>query len=282
MNRAPRRLAPIPFWLLCALFLASGCAGTPDIAHDKDKSTPPNLERLASDAQRARDRIRAQLSQSPDSELRESLRMLDRILEYAEKVKADPSQFDPEKTEAYNRKIRIIQGNIERFNDPAFQASVAFPGGAYRIDDLPPDQKGKLQRLAATVSRTVGDLHRRRPAHSIRITFKSVGYTDENPIAAGSRLEAAVRDEIDDLAPPGPARRRQYNQILSRLRATNANQFVLGRTRSGLADASAVEFVQKITGMGENLPSQEVSPPYRSIDPRRRVCRVSAFIEIVL
>lgn len=282
MNRAPRRLSPIPLGLLCALFLAAGCAGTSDIAHDKDRSAAPNLERLASDAQRVREQIKAQLSQSPDSELRESLRMLDSILDYAEKVKADPSQFDPEKIDAYNRKIRIIQGNIERFKDPAFQTSIAFPGGAYRIDGLPADQKGKLERLAATVSRTVGDLHRQYPSHSIRITFKSAGYTDENPIVAGSRLAAAVRDEIDNLAPPGSARRRQYNQILSRLRATNANQFVLGQTRSGLADASAVEFVQKIAGMGENLPSQEVSPPYRRIDPRRRVCRVSAFIEIML
>lgn len=281
MKRA-RRLAPIFPWLLSALFLATGCAGTFDAAHDKNRSASSNLERLASEAHRARERIQAQLSQSPDSELRESLRMLDSILDYAEKVKADPSQFDPEKIDAYNRKIRIIQGNIERFKDPAFQTSIAFPGGAYRIDGLPAGQKAKLQRLAATVSRTVEDLHRRYPTHSIRITFKSVGHTDENPIAAGSRLEAAIQDEIDDLAPSGPARRRQYNQILSRLRATNANQFVLGQTRSGLADASAVEFVQKITGMGENLPSQEVSPPYRRIDPRRRVCRVSAFIEIVL
>ncbi len=282
MMVAPRRLFPISVWLLCALIAAGGCAAPPGAPDAGTGTEPPNLERLVSTAQRTRSQIQAELSHSPDSELQESLRILDSILAYAARVKADPDQFDPEKIDDYNRKIGIVQGNIERFRDPKYRVSVSFPGGGYRIDDLPGREKRRLRDLAATVAGTVADLQRRHPFRSVRITLRSVGYTDETPIAAGTRLEAVIRHEIEDLAPPGPARRRQYNQILSRLRATNANQFVLSQSRSALESEGSAEFVQKITGMGEALPSRDGSRSYRPSDPRRRACLVSAFVEIVL
>lgn len=281
MNHTPvRHLVPVTPWLLCLLLMVSGCAGISGLA-DKG-SAQPELARLTSDAERVRDTIREHLAHSQDGELKESLRVLDTILDYAERVKTDPTQFDPEKIDDYSQKIRIIHGNIERFKDPAFQVSISFPAGTYRIGALPEAQKETLQALAGIVARTIADLRRQHPSRPLRVTLKSIGYTDENPILAGTRLAAAARDEIDDLAPAGPERRRQYNQILSRLRATNANQFVIGQIRSSLASGMQAEFVQKITGMGERLPLPDVSPPYRPIDSRRRISLVKALVEIVL
>jgi hypothetical protein len=268
--------------MLCIMMLTGGCAGGPLGAGSADRADIEGVAQLEANASLARGQIQKQLARSPDSELKESLQVLDQILAYAARVKSDPDQFDPEKTEAYNRKIRIIKSNIDRFGDPNLRTVITFPEGAYRVASLPAHRKDQLADLAETISKTIPDLHRQYPDHPIRITLKSIGYTDETPIAAGSRLEAVIRDEISDPAPPGPARRRQYNQILSRLRATHANQFVLEKTRSTIQSGIECRFVQKITGMGERLPRMNPGASYRRLDHRRRVCIVLAYIEIML
>ncbi len=273
------RFVPIAVAILSALFWAGGCAGNRPAMPGAEVS---DLRRLEMEAGLARTQIREHLSHSSDSDLKDSLQALDRILAYAAAAKSDPEKFDPEKIEAYNRQIRIIRANIERFEDPALRTTISFPEGGYRIGAMPASQRKKLDGLAATIVKTVKNLHEEYPGHSIRITLKSVGYTDETPIAAGSRLEALIRAEISDPAPAGPEGRRQYNQILSRLRATHANQFVLEQTRSGMPSIIDARFVQKITGMGERLPAPDPMPPYRDLDPRRRICIISSFIEIVL
>ncbi len=277
-----RRSRPITGWILCILMLTGGCAGLPLVDGGTEQADTHGLAQLEASASLVRGQIQKQLGRSPDSDLKESLQVLDQILAYAARVKSDPDQFDPEKIEAYNRKIRIIQNNINRFSDPSLRTVITFPEGSFRVASLPAHQKQKLEELAGTISETLWDLHRQYPDHAVRLTLKSIGFTDEAPIAAGSRLEAVIRDEISDPAPPGPARRRQYNQILSRLRATHANQFVLEMTRSGIQSGVECQFVQKITGMGERLPRMHPGTTYRPLDPRRRICIVLAYIEILL
>lgn len=267
------RLTPF-LWLTAAIWI-SGCTGFRADRQEKD------LGRLTSLAQQTDDEIRNRLNRSPDSILNESLQTLDAILEYADQVKSDPKRFDPSLIEEYTRKIDIIRTNIERFNDLTLQADISFPPGAFRVSDLSSTARTRINGLKDRIVETVKDLQSEYPGYPIRIILKTVGYTDLAPIAPDTSLEAALRDQVADPAPPGPARQRQYNKALARLRSVSVNRFLRDRIQKEIPDAD-IRFELRNIGKGEALPMPHAEPAYKPIDGRRRICIISPFIEIVI
>ncbi len=267
----------------CLLILAvlSGCAG---LRGDRALQ----VGRLETDAAR----IRAEMEQPGlDREgdaLAASLAALERILDYAAGIRSDPSRFDAERIGECNRTMESIRENIARFKDPRFQCRIIFPEGAHRTADLAPDQLAALERVAAAVVESMARIGERDGAAPLRITLRTTGHTDEYPIASGTTLEREIRINAPPEALQAPdnsiQQRRLYNRVLSRMRARNVNHHLMGIIRAGVAGRAAngplpADFVQKIAGLGEAPPSGAATPPYRALDPRRRVCEVRAFVE---
>ncbi len=263
------------FLSLAAVLWITGCASFREYQQGRE------MQRLESSARQTEDDVRNRLDQSPDSILSESLRTLDAILDYADHVKSDPMRFDSARIEEYTRKIDIIRTNIERFKDLKLQADISFPLGAYRVSALSPAGRARLDQLKDRIVKTAEDLRVRYPGHPIRITLKTVGYTDLGPILPDSALEAALQKEVRNPTPSERDRQRQYNQALSRLRSVSVNRYLEDLIRRDLPGGDFQIEVKHI-GKGESFPMPRITPPYKAIDPRRRICIISPFIEIVI
>ncbi len=238
------------------------------------------LKELEGKASHTRLRVDQKLSENPESLLRDSLTVLDSVLEYTESIKGDPQRFNPGDVKAYQLKLAIINENIERFSDLKLQADVSFPLGAYDLSDYARQASDVLVDKLATALK---ELTEKYPGHQIRLILKATGYTDEVPIVSGSQLATEVLNEIDSLAGDAAAKRAQMNEVLSRFRANALHDYLLHSLKQRLPEHfNQLEIVSHIIGQGETLPSGvQPEPAYQRKDERRRVCIVSPFIEVV-
>ncbi len=269
--------SPIARALLVILFsfsLLAGCAGlAPENQHA--------LETLQGEAASARLKVKDKLRDNPHSAVEQSLAALDSILEYAEAVKADPARFSPERLREYQQKIAIINENLDRFSDLTLQADVSFPLGKYRLEDLSEYARGENQKLLDKILLTLEDIQVRYPNQGIQILFKIVGYTDETAFTPGTTLEQAITRKLGEpVAEDEIRRRRQYNQVLSLFRAETLGQYFAQHLK-GKLDPEQVRLIIKTLGKGEVLPEKYPASDYLATDPRRRICIISPFIEVI-
>jgi outer membrane protein OmpA-like peptidoglycan-associated protein len=227
-------------------------------------------------------KIQSRLQETPESSLEDSLYVLNTILDYASGVQRDPKQFSMDKLEEYNQKIDIINANIDRFKDLTLQTDVSFPPGRYKLEDLSPAGQAACEQLVEKVAATVQDLQRQYTNYPLRVTIKTIGYTDETPFVTGTSLIREMEAEISNLAPEGAARRTQYNQVLSQFRAKSLNHYFTTQLKQRLSNTENIDILPKIVGLGETLPNTQITPAYTERDERRRISIVSPFIEVML
>ena len=106
---------------------------------------------------------------------------------------------------------------------------------------------------------------------------KTVGFTDEVPVTSPSLIQDLLADVLPDLVPePALERRLFLNQRLSEFRARTVNEYAVEQLHLLDQGTSVVAIDTDIVGKGEALPTKEdVTPPYLTRDPRRRVCKIS-------
>lgn len=262
--------------IVCApiLFLFLACAGS-NLKKDS------GMQSLSDYALETQSKVRQRLAENPESMVAESLDALNEVLNYADEVRVDPARFNLTRIQEYREKINIINENMERFRDMILQTDISFSVGAYRVSELSPAGRLQCQELARKIIETATALKKRHPKHAIRITLKTVGYTDELPIVPGS-LERTIRTNLQEPeAPAGEARRQQHNRVLSRLRAAAVSGHIMEYLHKKMPVAD-IRYVEKIVGNGENFPLKRQNPPYAARDERRRICIVSPYIEVML
>ncbi len=245
----------------------------------QEKATLANLE---VNADQTLAKIQARLQETPESSLEDSVYVLNTILDYAGTVQKDPKQFSADKIEEYNLKISIINANMNRFKDLTLQTDVSFPPGRYHLADLSPVGQQACTQLAEKVVATIQDLQQQYAQYPLRITIKTIGYTDATPFIEGTSLVQEIRAQLTELAPAGEARRAQYNQVLSQFRAESLNNFFVEHLKQKLPDMSNINVLPKIVGQGEKLPSDKAEPKYRAQDDRRRITIVSPYVEVMI
>ncbi len=262
----------VPRLSLLLLLILAGCG------HIEERP-PDRLDRLGTLAGEARDRLLRETD--PDgASPSPSLAALDQILDYVDRVRAEPNRFDPAEISEYARKIEIINDNIKRFRDDAFRAEITFPKGGYRPADLPDTDRARLDQLADHIHKTVFGLSRQHPGYPVRITIKTIGFTDALPVITPS-LERRILARLADPMPLAEDRRRQYNRVLSRFRSAGLNDGLVRRLRRDPPAGVDVEIVQTVLGRGEHPPDPAPTAAYAPDDERRRICRVHAYIELV-
>jgi len=253
------------------------------IASCSGLNTKEEIAQLQKEVQLTLNRVQQKIQDNPESVLQNSISALDSILEYTEMVKSDPSKFSPEKLQAYILKINIINENMERFSDLTLQTDVSFPLGTYQLKHLSEKGKNKIDGLADKIVASVQEMAKKYPQKQITIMLKTIGYTDETDIIAGGSLEQALIQSIPQTIESEPnKRRKQYNKILSEFRASTLNKYVVRYIQQRLPSSYQVEITTEINGLGEKLPNEKLAKStYQNKDPRRRVCIISPFIEII-
>lgn len=270
------KTAWLTIFLLFLFINLAACTGL----NQKQQATIYDLENNVS---HTRIRVDKKIQDNPETLLRNSLKILDSVLEYTESVKSDPERFNPEEIQAYQLKLAIINENIERFSDLKLKADVSFPLGTYKLSHLTEYGQQAGDVLVGELETALTELAQKYPTHPIRLTLKTTGYTDETSIIPGSRLEQQMLAEIDQVAAETAAKRAQLNEVLSRFRANALHHYVLQQLQQRLPDnLKDLEIISKISGKGETLPRGErPEPPYQRKDERRRICILSPFIEVV-
>jgi hypothetical protein len=74
-----------------------------------------------------------------------------------------------------------------------------------------------------------------------------------------------------------PARRRFLNQRLSELRAKMIGEYITQMLKQAQQGTPPPQIQQDLVGLGEELPAG-LKSPYPLSDPRRRICKVNAYI----
>ena len=263
-------------WLASLSIILSACSGL----STKQEQT---LLKLRQDVQLTQGLVNAKLEDSPESALRNSISTLDTILEYTATVKSDPSKFSPEKIQAYILKISIINENMERFSDLTLQTDVSFPLGTYKLEHLAQKGQIKINELASNIIVSIQEMAAKYPQKPIKVMIKTVGYTDETGLIAGGQLEQAILKSMTQAVESEPNKKRQqFNQILSQFRAATLNRYVVQRLQQQLPAVYQITMTKEIVGVGEKMPNRKsTEAPYDSTDPRRRVCIISPFVEII-
>ncbi|OUD15646.1 hypothetical protein [Thioflexithrix psekupsensis] len=264
--------------MIFILFLLINSTGYSFLSAKKQSA----LRALENNADQTLEKIKIRLEETPESSLEESLSLLNQILDYAESVKKNPQQFNEQQLEAYHRKISIINANMERFKDLTLQTDISFAPGAYRLEELSQSAKEVLMQLVEKVAITVQELQHNYPDYPLRITVKTVGYTDATPFISGTVLEREIQAQLTSLAPTGIARRMQYNEILSQFRAESLNRYFITLLKQQINHGDRVDILPKIIGRGEQLPHSNQQDTYSEQDDRRRITIVSPFIEVML
>ncbi len=245
----------------------------------KQEQTIIELQR---DTQLTIQKINTKIKSNPESILQNSVSALDNILEYTATVKSDPSKFSLEKIQAYILKINIVNENMERFSDLTLQTDVSFPIGTYKLEDLSKQGRNSIDKLTSKIHLSTQEMAKKYPHKQIKITIKTIGYTDETGIIAGGRLEQKIIKAIPQTISNSNQKRQQYNQILSKFRASTLNQYVVEHLQQQLLDIKKIEIITEIQGLGEKFPTKKSTElPYKNKDPRRRMCIISPFIEII-
>ncbi len=257
------------------LFLFSACAGSGLKKQD-------GMQSLSDYALEIQTKVRQRLDESPESMVAESLDALNEVLNYADEVRAEPDRFNLSRIQEYREKINIINENMERFRDMTLQTDISFSVGAYRVSELSEAGRSQCGELAQKIIETAAALKIRHPNRVIRITLKTLGYTDELPIVSGPLEKTVLANLQEPQAPAGDARRKQYNRVLSRLRAAAVSAYIMEYLHREMPSHVNIRYVEKIVGNGENFPVKNQNPPYAAQDERRRICIISPYIEIML
>jgi hypothetical protein len=276
MNTALKTIYRITL-LLVSAWLLGACAGMSLSEHDSLA-----LNMLEKDIQRLRHDIDVRLTSSPESQISESLTVLDSILEFTAKVKADPARFDAAQLRLYQQKIDIINENIARFSDLTLQADISFPSGAHTLERLSPHGREKSDHLVQRLQQTLHDLSVKYPQQRLRVTLKTIGYTDETQIIQGSALEQEILHALTQTPPTEPkARRMLFNEVLSHFRANTLSRYVHSALYATLPAElqNKVEIHTRVIGRGETVPMAQHT--YERNDERRRICIVSPFVEVI-
>ncbi len=134
--------------------------------------------------------------------------------------------------------------------------------------------KQVLEELVRQILSVKEDIRRQQPDSTLTVHIKSVGYADEMDFEKRSLIQLLTRGLEAKVPEERVSRRKFLNQRLSEYRARSAVRFLGQRLLQ--ADRN-LHIQQEIIGKGEEIP-QELTPPYSASDPRRRICKVYAYI----
>jgi len=153
------------------------------------------------------------------------------------------------------------------------ESDITFDKGSYGLSE-----KGKeiLDALAEKIISERERCIREHPGKTIITKVKAVGYTDQLYFVPDTPLVRTLARGAGHLPRKASERRQFLNRCLSEFRA----KAVIGHIEQRIstialrqADGCLFQLDTELLGRGEKIPAN-ISPPFPSSDPRRRICRI--------
>jgi len=241
------------------------------------------LEKFHRKAETVREELRKAIDREPDSALGDFIPKIDEILDYADNVQENPLLIDI--TQVIKTKNTLEETEFliqfEQSMRQTLKNRISFaPGQCELLEDGKKAVKVFIERLVA-----IKQLYTLQyPGQTIIIKIKTVGYTDGQGFSDETGFINTLPKEYQEQVPLNPLERRQFlNQQLSECRADAVKEYAQQELSTIEWGDSTIQIEFETIGKGETLPSQEqVSPPYRKKDPRRRISKISVTLRRVI
>ncbi len=256
---------------MMGVLLFSGCGEL--LSHKEIEKRDGMTRELISISSLTLQEINAKVGDDPYNPLRERVPELEESLDYAQKVRAGDVLFDLEQmVERFNR-IKAIRANLRQSIYLVLETDVSFPPGKYMVTDLLGAGKKVLDESVEKVISFTADLRKQIPMDTLVITIATVGYADG--MQPSKELEFEIADGIGGVVTPNKAQMKKLlNTELSRRRSQTVNQYIFQHVKNKLDIPRVVLGEPRITGLGEEYPSKNISPPFQQNDSRRRICKI--------
>jgi outer membrane protein OmpA-like peptidoglycan-associated protein len=158
--------------------------------------------------------------------------------------------------------------------DEELESDVTFSFGKYNLSD-----SGRQRIRQLVVEGIMGvrdDYIQNHPEQSPNTTINILGYTDEAGFLENGTLFRQLVKGIDTLPEKQPDRRQFLNKRLSMFRAKEIQQYIEKIYLKNAGKAAMEQVLLHTEGRGETYPNspEQMDPPYRRKDPRRRICKI--------
>ncbi|MCP4346813.1 MAG: hypothetical protein GY795_14955 [Desulfobacterales bacterium] len=158
------------------------------------------------------------------------------------------------------------------------KSDISFGLGDYKLSDLSKKGQKALQTFTKNLTEIEKDYPKQYEEQLITIIIKTVGFTDETPFS--ERLEKELARPGDNIPEDRVEKRKFFNKRLSELRATTVNDYITKELEKFYENNEKIKIEPDIIGKGEEPPTKREGPlSYRSRDPRRRICKISAIFK---
>lgn len=266
-------------WMFCVSLIA-GCQMLGDAQKSEEKTEI--IANINAILERGIKEADEKVSKDPKSPSAFILSQLRETKRYVDQVEGEEVEFNVEEMLYLTQKTMALVENLKQEFKLVLNADVAFQLGGFEPDDLLEGGQEILDRFAERiVNSQLAEYRKAFPAVTLLVVVSTKGYADE--VGQGRRLT----DELMKFAPaPLPEevveRRRFLNEILSVRRSQTINAYVRNQIEAKLKGANVQMGEPIVEGFGEEYPEnpEEVDPPYRKEDMRRRICKVYSNILI--
>lgn len=231
-----------------------------------DQALVPQIQETAT-------RIEAITVDDPNSPLQKFLPALTGILEYSKSVLAGDSEIDLAKLRADSERVAEITEHARRTVQRTLESDLSFQTGQYRLSE---SGKRALDAYCREIFQMARELSAAYPERDLVIRINIAGYTDQVGFKEDSQLLEQLTAGVDPAAiPTGPTAFRQFlNRRLSEFRVEQVMRFLRECFRRELPEPP---LELHGVGLGEDLPPRVV-PSGQLSDPRRRVCKMAAYV----
>ncbi len=264
--------------LLFIAIIISGCCNM--LTHEEQNTLEEILGILDTTIVEAEESIRKK--PDPTSPMKTFAEKLHKHKEYAQDIKDGKTPYDETKLKQFKEEALGIRTNIRNPVERIMQADISYQLGEYKIEHLSERGKFILNEFTKEIMSPLLDEQQKLfPNRELVITIKTIGYADETPL---SKLLAMnlVKDKSIEV-PTNPVEKRRFlNRELSLYRAQSIADYVIKQLKSSIGSVKTVIGTPRIIGLGEGFPypADTVSPPYKAMDERRRICKIHATVLI--
>ena len=226
-------------------------------------------------AREAQTKMGAATDDNPNSALLEFLAILNDILDYSDKIESGQRIIDPTQIVKDYNTVKQLGQDAQTTTGKILTTETVFEPGKYDLSD---EGKNILKEFCGNLIANKHTYITLYPNKPVIIHLKVVGYADQMDFRGGTNLIEELMKDASHPRPGSPAARRQFlNQRLSELRArTTAEYLKQFITQTDLENPQA-QVEEELLGLGEDIPPG-VSPPYPLSDPRRRICKIHAYV----
>ena len=219
------------------------------------------------------------VEEDADNPLKEFMPTLSSMLDNARQFDNEEQIDILDKIQQDLQEFRQLQVIIHDQDILKILGAVSFSAGKFELSEKGKDE---LEELAEEIVASINEKSQQFSDYTLFVTFKVVGYTDQQSFLPGTRLVKTLIKGFEEQFPDDRLEHRRFlNQRLSELRAAAASQYLQELIEANTQQVSNIEIRSEVIGFGEEIPpgfSLNYSAEHSIDDPRRRICKIYSYV----